>query len=249
MFSQLVLSLRCAFGSRANDTIWGVMVLHPILQDVHASADLLSRYYSGKAKYGLPRSGSHFDHWAGSGDRADIRNELTADDFLAVSFLYVNVPPEAAIALLGGRKHEVHALLRDIPHDKHLGHLSVLEYEHYMGPDGPAQRLWNLLTCGPAAGGNLHKWGVGATIASKIMARKRPNLVPITDKLVGDLVGRQGDYWLQWFTALTDGSGLQGRLEEIKRMAKIKETPSPLRVIDTVLWMHASDLAWARRKQ
>jgi hypothetical protein len=220
------------------------MTLHPVLEDTDAAVELVARYYSGEAKYGLPRSGSHFDHWGGGGDRQEIRNELTSDDFLAVSFLYVNVPPEAAIALLGEQKHDVDALLREIPHDKHLSDLSKQEFEEYMGPESSAQQLWDLLTRK-----HLYKWDIGATIASKILARKRPKLIPITDKLVGDLVGRQGDYWLQWYTALTDGSNLKGRLNTIKKEAGIEQDPTPLRVLDVILWMHASDLEWAKRKK
>lgn len=70
------------------------MALHPILEDTDACISLVARYYSGEAKFGLPRTGSHFDDWDGGGDRDEIRNVLTADDFLAVSFLYVNVPPK-----------------------------------------------------------------------------------------------------------------------------------------------------------
>lgn len=224
------------------------MNLHPILDDTDACIELVARYYSGEAKYGLPRSGSHFDHWDGGGDRSEIRNELTADDFLAVSFLYVNVPPEAAIGLLGDCKPDVEALLEQIPYDRHLADLSSDEYQKYLGPEGPAQELWDLLTSKPSPKRNAsYKWGIGPTTASKIMARKRPNLIPITDERVGDLVGRKGDYWRQWYMALTDSSRLPERLQQIKENAEIGQDPSLLRVLDVILWMHATDLEWATR--
>lgn len=224
------------------------MNLHPILEDTDACVELVVRYYTGEGKYGLPRSGSHFDHWAGGGDRNEIRNELTADDFLAVSFLYVSVPPEAAIGLLGDRKSDVKGLLEQIPHDRHLADLSSDEYEKFLGPGGPAQELWDLLTSKPALKSKpSYKWGIGPTTASKIMARKRPNLIPITDERVGDLVGRKGDYWLQWYMALTDDSRLPERLDDINEKAGIHQNPSPLRVLDAILWMHATDLEWAKR--
>lgn len=212
------------------------MGLHPILEDTDACVSLVSRYYLGKAKFGLPRTGSHFDGWQGGGDREDIRNQLTADDFLAVSFLYVDVPPEAAIALLGDLKPEVTRLLRNIPPDRHLAELSADEYRKYLGPNSEAQLLWDLLV-----GKNGFKWGIGATTASKIMARKRPKLIPITDDRVASLVGREGDYWLQWYKALSDGTGLPERLDLIKERAGISQNPTPLRVLDVVLWMHATE--------
>lgn len=212
------------------------MGLHPILEDIDACVRLLTRYYSCKAKFGLPRTGSYFDDWQGGGDREDIRNHLTADDFLAVSFLYVDVPPEAAIALLGDWKPKVEALLGKIPHDKHLAGLSADEYKKYLGPDSAAQKLWDLLT-----GKTGYKWGIGATRASKIMARKRPKLIPITDDRVATLVGREGDYWRQWYKALSDGTGLPERLDLIKEKAGISQNPTPLRVLDVVLWMQATE--------
>lgn len=224
-------------------------MLHPILENTDNAAHLLARYYSGEAKYGLPRSGSHFDHWGGGGDREEIRNELTAEDFLAVSFLYVNVPPEAAIALMRERKRDVDLLLADIPHDKHLADLTPDDYQRHLGPDSPAQQLWDVLTNKPLKGKQTFKWGIGPTKASKIMARKRPNLIPITDERIRKLVGRSGDYWLQWYSAMTDGSGLPERLDGIKEKADIKQNPSPLRILDVILWMHATDLEWAKRKK
>lgn len=210
------------------------MSLHPILEDTEGCVQLLEDYYRGSGKFGLPRTGSHFDHWDGGGDRRAILNTLTADDFVAVSFLYVDVPPEASVALLGNMRRDVEILLEKIPHDKHLADLTTPEFESHLGPESPAQQLWDLLT-----GKHSYSWGIGATTASKIMARKRPRLIPITDTLVANLVGRTGNYWLQWHTALTDGSGLPDRLAAIRAKARIEQQPSPLRVLDIVLWMHA----------
>lgn len=210
------------------------MSLHPILEDVDTSAQLLENYYRGSGKFGLPRTGSHFDHWDGGGDRRAVVNTLTADDLVAVSFLYVDVPPEASVALLGNMSRNVDTLLEKIPHDKDLADLSSSEFELHLGPTSPAQQLWDLLT-----GKHSYSWGIGATTASKIMARKRPRLIPITDTLVAELVGRTGNYWLQWHAALTDGSCLPDRLATIRAKARIEQQPSPLRILDIVLWMYA----------
>lgn len=144
------------------------MTLHPILEDTDACVELVARYYSGEGKYGLPRSGSHFDHWDGGGGRDEIRNELTADDFLAVSFLYVNVPPEAAIGLLSDRKPDMDGLLEQIPHDKHLADLSSDEYERLLGREGPAQELWDLLTSKPSSKSKArYKWALDLQLPAK----------------------------------------------------------------------------------
>ena len=53
---------------------------------------------------------------------------------------------------------------------------------------------------------------MGETRTSKLMARKRPRLVPVYDSVVGHLMsldlGSAGQ-WKRWHTALTDGTGLR----------------------------------------
>ena len=73
------------------------------------------------------------------------------------------------------------------------------------------------------------------------MARKRPKLIPIYDSVVGPLMGLNRnslDQWSTWHTALTDGTGLPQRLQEIRRVSGISDPISDLRVMDIVLWMH-----------
>ncbi|QOT17933.1 DUF6308 family protein [Paenarthrobacter sp. YJN-5] len=201
------------------------------------AAALLKKYYTKLYDLGVPQSGSRFDDWAGGGDRPNAVDTLTADDVLAVSFLCVQVPAQAVIGLLERSAKEVSELLAQIPSALDLASVKTEEYEALLGPESAAIGLWRLLR------GNGKLWGIGPTTASKIMARKRPRLIPIFDSVVGPLMGHttpEGQ-WKTWHSVLTDGSGLQQRLRSIKTESGIDKDISELRTMDVVLWMHGKE--------
>jgi hypothetical protein len=203
------------------------------------AAALVKKYYTKLYNHGLPQSGSRFDDWAGGGDRFDVANSLTADDLVAVSFLSVQMPPQAAIGLLESNAKEVSELLERIPTDLDLASVMAEDYDAFLGHDSAANALWRLLR-----GDATHRWGIGPTIASKIMARKRPRLIPIFDSVVGPLMGHPtpANQWRTWHSVLTNGSGLQLRLQLIKTKSRIEKNISDLRIMDVVLWMHGKEL-------
>ena len=53
--------------------------------------------------------------------------------------------------------------------------------------------------------------------------------------------------WKGWHTALTDGTGLPQRLQEIRRVSRIEDAISDLRVMDIVLWMYGRGAATGER--
>lgn len=78
---------------------------------------------------------------------------------------------------------------------------------------------------------------VGPTIASKLMASKLPNVVPIWDRDVSLLLGRPEQWWLGWHEAMQNKrlrSMLQGLRDELGL-----EGTSLLRMMDVALWMEA----------
>lgn len=208
-------------------------MLHQVLEDTEKAIAHVRDYYRADFRQGLPRTGASFDQWAGGGDRADVADQLTGDDFVAVSFLSVEVPPMAAIGLMRGEKKNVDRLLSLIPTNVRMSDLDEKGYERHLGMDSPAQELWEVITRR-----NGVKWDIGSTTASKIMARKRPHLIPIVDRVIQDLVGF-GHYWHDWHKTLTDGTGLPERLDRIRRDSGILDLgyePSLLRIMDIVLW-------------
>lgn len=109
----------------------------------------------------------------------NARDRTTAGDLLAVQNLAVRVPARAAIGILGDEPPSVTNLLSQISDSTGLASVTAAEYEGILGKETPANQHWELLR---QTGGK--RWGIGPTIASKIMARERPRLVPIEDKVI-----------------------------------------------------------------
>lgn len=204
------------------------------------AAALVREYYSRTFTNGMTRTGSRYDNWAGGGDQLATANRITADDLIAVSFLSVEIDARAAIGLLDTHSEQVSSLLQAIPVNVDLADAEIDELE---APDSAASELWDLVR------GKRHgKWGVGQTTASKILARKRPRLIPIYDSVVGPLMGLKDSrrQWKTWHSVLTSGIGLPARLEVIREKSGIDESISALRVMDVALWMYGKRMQASR---
>jgi len=200
------------------------------------AAELLQAYFEEETSTGFPRTGSRFESWRGGGSRVGSANVLTEEDILAVSFLGVRVKGAAAFGLLHTHEKEITRLLLEIPSDLDLVDLKSADLDETIGSGtSAASRLWSVFTnaSGP-------KWGIGSTTASKLLARKRPRLIPVYDSVIDRVTGLGGtarNQWTDWHTALTQ-TDLPRHLEEIRALSGIKENISQLRVMDVVLWMH-----------
>lgn len=119
---------------------------------------------------------------------------------------------------------------------KSLGSLSPDEFEEHLGDDSAAVKLWNALRRNSKP--TDEKWNVGPTRASKVMARKRPHLIPINDRVIRRVIDKkpsQND-WRLWWEALSGDDELERRAQAL-RAAINKPELSTLRVFDVVLWM------------
>jgi hypothetical protein len=207
-------------------------------QNVKAAAKLLRRYYRDTDKKGLLSTGSYFDEWAGRGDTAN-RDVITDRDAVAVSTLSVKVPAKAMVGLAGPETAaRVTELLRQIPTNVALSSLSRKDAAALLTGSGPANLLWKELRRTKD-----NRWGIGATTASKIMARKRPHLIPIWDEVIGQVIGVDSskDQWMNWHSLLTEGTGPPERLAEIHRLSEVALPLSELRIMDVVLWRYGKD--------
>lgn len=209
---------------------------------IHEGVDYLKEYYGltgssypdNKPRY----SGSYFELLD-----MDITEQhphrITGSDLYALTTLDIEVPRRAGIGILATEQAEITQLLEQIP-DVKLQDLSRSEFLEHLGPDSPAARLWDLLR---RNGTTTGKWGIGPTTASKIMARKRPKLIPIQDTVVDEVVGRRRgeNAWELWWTALSASDEalayadkltkhLEDRHDDIRKL-------STLRKLDIVLWM------------
>lgn len=140
--------------------------------------------------------------------------------------LSVTVPASVALDILEGPLGvRLSGLLHDIPRD-----INMVDADAVVVADGsPADQAWHLLRDQP---------DVGWVTAGKLLARKRPRLLPVYDRVVRCAVGRPTSFWLALHTALQeDGAALHRQLLELRQVAGVPETVSALRVCDVVVWM------------
>lgn len=178
-------------------------------------------------------SGSRFETFAGGGVAVDP-NRITPADLTAVSMLAVHVPAQAAIGVTERLTEQIDDLLVRIPIDAKLEEISEAEFEQLLGSGSPSDDLWSLLRQ------REDVWGVGQTTASKMIARKRPHLVPIYDSVVARQTGLRDSkhQWTQWFDSFQGDAG-RALAELLSTIRDEAEQPhlSLLRVLDIVLWM------------
>jgi hypothetical protein len=209
-------------------------------ENVKPATELLRRYYLERdKKSGQLSTGSYFDAWAGGGDHPDVRNRIVDSDAVAVSMLSVTVPAQAIIGLQKPELAEhVSNLLAKIPTDVKLSALSRDEATTLFDKGSHAVQLWEVLRRTRET-----RWDVGATIASKILARKRPHLIPIWDTVIGAVVGKRSskDQWLNWHKLFLDDPNLSDRLERILKFSTVPQDLSELRIMDAVLWRYGKD--------
>lgn len=201
--------------------------LHTFLAAPQATTDL--RHYFGleHPTTSKPFTGSRFEHLAGGGDRPGTADTVTADDLIAVQTLSVQVPIRTALDLLEGRLgNQLTTLLRDIPNDLNIADADPT----HLQPDSPADQAWKLLN---------HQPGIGWVTAGKLLARKRPRLLPVYDRVVRCALGRPASFWLALHTALrADDQALHRKALALRTLTAVPQTVSALRVCDIVVWMH-----------
>lgn len=176
-------------------------------------------------------TGAHFESL---GTEQNLPDEITASDLLAVGTLSVHVPARATIAILGELAEDISGLLAQIPAETRIGELKdESSFNEHLGPRSPALALWDVLRRN--ADGEI-RWDVGPTIASKIMARKRPHLIPIEDSIVDRAIGRgRKNSWRLWWEVLHVDQFLERRASEVREHIARPQL-STLRTLDIVLW-------------
>jgi hypothetical protein len=102
--------------------------------------------------------------------------------------------------------------------------------EPVVGKGGPAEELWKLLE------GQV---GIGWVTAGKLLARKRPSLIPVYDEIVRCAFGRPKKFWLALREGLLREDGkLASELADLQSRAQVPQEVTLLRVLDVVVWMH-----------
>ncbi len=83
---------------------------------------------------------------------------------------------------------------------------------------------------------------MGRTKASKLLARKRPALIPIWDSVIGGVTQAGDSFWEPLRQELrADDAALHRRLLRLRDRAGLSPTVTALRVFDVVCWMEGKD--------
>ncbi|MEU7124279.1 DUF6308 family protein [Streptomyces zaomyceticus] len=201
--------------------------LRAFITNSQAVVDLRRYFGIGMPPSEAPFTGSRFEHLAGGGDRPGIADRFAAEDLVAVQTLSVTVPASVALDLLEGRLGvQLSGLLHVIPTD-----IDMVDAEADILAEGsPADQAWHLL---------CDQYGVDWVIAGKLLARKRPQLLPVYDNVVRCALGRpRPSFWLALHAALrADDRALHRQSLELRQIAGVPETVSALRVCDVAVWM------------
>jgi uncharacterized protein DUF6308 len=141
--------------------------------------------------------------------------------------LSVRFPSEVAIGLLDGDLgRQMTSLLSKIPTDVDLG---TERAEELVSDGSHAHQAWHLVE---------RQREVGYVIAGKLMARKRPRLIPVYDRVLTCRFGAPDHVWLRLHRRLAaDGGKLRDELAALRAQSRIPAAVSLLRVLDVILWM------------
>lgn len=190
---------------------WPALIVQRRTEDAMV---LLQSYYATTAS-GLPAySGSQFEAVA-------VLNpdpySIGPADFTAVSMLSVDVSAQAAIRLMGRDADEISQLLRRIPTDRDIVEVDSDE----LATGSAASELWQVLRRG--------RDGLGRTTTSKLIAAKRPRLLPIWDSFVEEATGLDtSDYWRKFQQVLAaDNHAIWNWLTEVRSASPTAPTTIP----------------------
>jgi hypothetical protein len=197
-----------------------------VIDDPRSAVDLADYFEPDRAAGTTPRySGSRFEFLAGGGDRPDVANVITAEDLVAVTMLSVEVPGTVALQLLeGGLGRDLTRHLVEIPTDVPIS--SPLAAALLDGRSH-ADVAWSLLQ---------EPRGMGWVITNKLLARKRPQLIPVYDGVVACAYGAPAALW-QWLVPLFADGVLAEHLLAAREEAGVPAQVSALRVLDVIVWM------------
>jgi len=168
-------------------------------------------------------------HFEAIGSAHSSPHRVTADDLVAVQMLSVTIPPlVSADLLLGSLGTELGVLLQRIPFDVDLRSPAALEL---IEANSPADKAWQLVRA---------QDGMGRTKTSKLLARKRPALLPVIDEVVACALEEPSNFWVALHTALSSGD-FDEALASLRRAGGVPDTVTDLRVIDVAVWSSHKD--------
>lgn len=235
-----------------NDVGWHLPdILTPAAVD--RAVTHLERYFSTN-EAGIPRyAGSFFEQLGGGGDRPETRNNITADDLLALSLLDVPTRAAQAIQLLSPTAEQKNLDLEpgsttnstafELPYN--LGQINDLLASIPTDVGLSSRKAHVHLETGNQLWTALRRKNFGPARVSKLIARKRPRLFPIFDAIVAAQLGTDSlNFYENLHTVLqAEQKALAKHLKNIRADALSNSGNedigqlSTIRVFDIILWM------------
>lgn len=195
------------------------------------SVGALRRYFGQDGS--RPYTGSWFERFAGGGDRANDANVVTEADVLALNFLSITDLAHVAVDVTTVYPDRIRELLEQIPVNLPMHEASWT----YYAPGSPASRLWEIFKqCG-----GKNRW----VTANKLLARKRPHLLPVYDNQVKAVLGAPPSFWACLWTWFDSEPDRAEAVSSLRADAGSIDDISLLRCLDVVLWMQATSEARA----
>lgn len=196
--------------------------LRKTLNNEARCVELLETYYGPNSQF----EGAHFEVFP-PGEENDS-DKFTAADLLACSLLNARIPANAIAEILINNPNTYNQPLSRINKTLHFMEECPATWDgkNYQGHE-LYQRLREIN-------------GIGETRATKLMARKRPNLFPITDSIVRKVtVGPRKKYWAPFRKWLGEDNNYN-KLESIRAEAGLEDRISVIRVFDVIAWLIGS---------
>lgn len=199
-----------------------------VVEAPRAVDDVRAYFEPGRAPRSAPRHpGSRFEFLGGGGDRPETADRITADDLVAVALRSGAVPGDVALDLLEGGLGESMAWhLERIPTD--------------VGIEQPSAGAFFATTSSATTASYLLEEpdGMDWFLAGTLLARKRPRLVPVHDRVARCLYGGPDEQVGRLLEAFADeDAGLHDELVAVREAAGVPEQVSALRVLDAITWM------------
>jgi hypothetical protein len=218
---------------RAKGGIMGINIPRRLRNEDFATC-LVKRYLApdpatGRARY----SGAYFERIGGGGDRPEVAYQFTAEDLLAITMLSVRIEGYHALEVLHYQADKLNDLLSQIPDDLAL---QTPRAAAHIAKGGPAWRLWEAI-CDIEPRPERNR--IGPIAAGKLLARKRPRLLPVYDSRIKKALNRShtdNKWWHDLHDLLISDPDLIQELEAVRNRAGADHM-SLLRVFDVMCWM------------
>lgn len=204
-------------------SVTGIRLPEALSREAEA-ARLLKDFYAprkraGKKPVAIDHTEAFFDRY---GDEDPNPDAFLPEDLMAV-YMHggTGFTLRTAAELMYGNAAEYTVLLQEIGEDAHLWKASKKQIKRALKLEAKLKEL-------P---------GVGPATAGKLVARKRPKLFPIADRVVSEALGtRSGVVW-PLREELKENKALVSTLKSLRKGAGLPKTISPVRVLDVVTWM------------